>query len=138
MQHDFRVNKESLSMYKNKKGDVRYLFQQAIKKKNFNLISKQLAHDCKDEKYQQAFSSYYKIRITIDDGVLFLNVLSVLTIFYRNKNTLTGPANCKKITRHHAHLSLCAKSRKTNDAKSRKQPKASIWAIFLKNSFHSN
>ena len=34
-----------------------------------------------------------------------------------NKNTLTGLANCKKTTRHHAHLSLCAKSRKTNDAK---------------------
>ena len=47
-----------------------------------------------------------------------------------NKNTLTGPANCKKTTRHHAHLSLCAKSRKTNDAKSRKWPKTSIWAIF--------
>ena len=24
----------------------------------------------------------------------------------KNKNTLTGPANCKKTTRHHAHLSL--------------------------------
>ena len=47
-----------------------------------------------------------------------------------NKNTLTGPANCKKTTRHHAHLSLCAKSRKTNDAKSRKWPKTSIWTIF--------
>ena len=47
-----------------------------------------------------------------------------------NKNTLTGPANCKKTTRHHDHLSLCAKSRKTNDAKSRKWPKTSIWAIF--------
>ena len=47
-----------------------------------------------------------------------------------NKNTLTGPVNCKKTTRHHAHLSLCAKSRKTNDAKSRKWPKTSIWAIF--------
>ena len=46
-----------------------------------------------------------------------------------NKNTLTGPANCKT-TRNHAHLSLCAKSRKTNDAKSRKWPKTSIWAIF--------
>ena len=69
-----------------------------------------------------------------------------------NKNTLTGPANCKKTNRHHAHLSLCAKSRKTNDAKSRKWPKTSIWAIFLtilrsnisklqiflKNRFHSN
>ena len=31
------------------------------------------------------------------------------------KNTLTGPANCKKTTRNAAHLSLCAKSRKTND-----------------------
>ena len=49
---------------------------------------------------------------------------------YGNKNTLTGPANCKKTTRHHTHLSLCAKSRKTNDAKSRKWPKTSIWAIF--------
>ena len=49
---------------------------------------------------------------------------------YENKNKLTGPANCKKTTRHHAHLSLCAKSRKTNDAKSRKWPKTSIWAIF--------
>ena len=28
----------------------------------------------------------------------------------QNKNTLTGPANCKKTTRCHAHLSLCAKS----------------------------
>ena len=37
---------------------------------------------------------------------------------------------CKKTTRHHAHLSLCAKSRKTNNAKSRKWPKTSIWAIF--------
>ena len=50
--------------------------------------------------------------------------------FEDNKNTLTGPANCKKTTRHHAHLSLCAQSKKTNDAKSRKWPKTSIWAIF--------
>ena len=47
-----------------------------------------------------------------------------------NKNTLTGQANCKQKTRHHAHLSLCAKPRKTNDAKSRKWPKNSTWAIF--------
>ena len=53
-----------------------------------------------------------------------------LKITKKKKNTLTGPANCKKTTRHHAHLSLCAKSRKTNDAKSRKWPKTSIWAIF--------
>ena len=26
--------------------------------------------------------------------------------FYFNKNTLTGPANCKKAARHHGHLSL--------------------------------
>ena len=38
----------------------------------------------------------------------------------KNRNTLAGPANCKKTTRHHAHLSLFAKSRKTKDAKSRK------------------
>ena len=48
----------------------------------------------------------------------------------KNKNTLTGPANCKKTTKRHAHLSVCAKSRKTNDAKSRKWPKTSILAIF--------
>ena len=47
-----------------------------------------------------------------------------------NKNALTGPANCKKTTRHFAHLSFCAKSRKTNDAKSRNWPKTSFWAIF--------
>ena len=50
--------------------------------------------------------------------------------------------NCKKTTRHHAHLSLCAKSRKTNDVKSRKWPKTSIWAIlfllFRGQRFHSN
>ena len=40
---------------------------------------------------------------------------------FHNKNTLTGPANCKKTTRHHAHLS-CAKSMKINDGKSRKWP----------------
>ena len=63
---------------------------------------------------------------------------------------LTGSANCKKETRHHAHLSLRAKSRKTNDAKSRKWPKTSICAnlwqlrdiyklqFLLKNRFHSN
>ena len=69
-----------------------------------------------------------------------------------NKKTLTGTANCKKTTRHHTHLSLCAKSRRTNDAKSRNWLKTSIWAIFLtilrsniskwdiflKNRFHSN
>ena len=43
---------------------------------------------------------------------------------------MTGPANCKNATRHYAHLSLCSKSSKTNDAKSKKWPKASIWVIF--------
>ena len=51
---------------------------------------------------------------------------------FANKNTLTGPENCKKTTRQHAHLSLCGKSRKTNDAKSRKYPKPSTWAIFAR------
>ena len=40
--------------------------------------------------------------------------------FKKNKNTLTGPANFKKTTRYHTQLSLCAKSKKTNDAKLRK------------------
>ena len=57
-------------------------------------------------------------------------ILAIWLFINRNKNTLTGPVNCKKTTRHHAHLLLCAKSRKTNDAKSRKWPKTSIWAIF--------
>ena len=48
----------------------------------------------------------------------------------QDKNTLTGPANCKKTTRHHTHLSLCAKSRKTNDAKSRKWPKPQFGIFF--------
>ena len=47
-----------------------------------------------------------------------------------NKNTLAGQANCKKTTRHHEHLSLCAKSRKTKNGKSRTWPKISIWANF--------
>ena len=49
-----------------------------------------------------------------------------------HKNTLTGPSNCQKTTRHHAYPLLCAKSRKTNDAKSKKWPQTSIWAIFLR------
>ena len=48
----------------------------------------------------------------------------------KSRNTLPGPANCKKTTRHHDHLSLCAKSRKTKNAKSRKRPKTPIWTIF--------
>ena len=43
-----------------------------------------------------------------------------------NKNKLTPLANSKKTTRHHGRLSLCAKSRKTNDAKSIKWLKTSI------------
>ena len=52
----------------------------------------------------------------INHSIPFLDVF----ISGINKNTSTGPTNCKKITRHHAHLSLCAKSGKTNDEKSRK------------------
>ena len=60
---------------------------------------------------------------------------------------MTVPANCKKTNRHHAHLSLCTKSRKPNNAMWIKWPKSSIWAIFdnfncklqffLKNRFYS-
>ena len=53
-----------------------------------------------------------------------------MTNLKKNRNTLTGPGNCKKTTRHHALLSLCAKSRQTNDAKSRKWPKTLFCAIF--------
>ena len=45
-----------------------------------------------------------------------------------NKNTLTGPASCKKTTRHHTHLWLCANSRKISDAKSRNH---SNWRSYL-------
>ena len=51
------------------------------------------------------------------------DIILLPTNFMLNKNTLTGPANCKKTTRHHARLSLCAKSKKTKDTKSRKWPK---------------
>ena len=50
--------------------------------------------------------------------------------FKKNKNTLTGLPNFKKTTRDHAYLSLCTKSKKTNDAKLRKWPKTSIWPMF--------
>ena len=56
--------------------------------------------------------------------------MSDLFVYRENKNTLTVPTNCKKTARHHIHLLLCAKSRKTNDANSRKWPKTLIWAIF--------
>ena len=56
--------------------------------------------------------------------------LSMKLIYKTNKNTLTGQVNCKKTTRHHAHLSLCAKSRENINARSIKWPKTSIWAIF--------
>ena len=43
----------------------------------------------------------------------FLNHPTVRLIYLANKNTLTRPVNCKKTTRHHAHLPLCAKSSKS-------------------------
>ena len=68
-----------------------------------------------------------------------------ISFAFSDKNTLTELTNCKETTRHHGHLSLCSKSRKTN---LRKWPKTSSWAIlrsniskllvFLKNRFHSN
>ena len=73
---------------------------------------------------------------------LFLSVWKA-SCFFKSKDTLTVPANCKKTTRHHAQLPLCAKSRKTNHAKLRKWPKVSIWVFLgqyipIKNRFHSN
>ena len=58
---------------------------------------------------------------------IFLNTAH---LFQNNMSRLTGPMHCKKTTRHHARLSLCAKLRKTNDAKLRKWPKTSICPIF--------
>ena len=60
-----------------------------------------------------------------------MNRFDVSKNFENNKDTLTGPENCNKTNRHHAHLLLCAKSRKTNDAKSRNWPSTSIRAIFF-------
>ena len=68
------------------------------------------------------FSKYHYISQTKINGASYIEF---------NKNILTGPVNCKKTARHHAHLSLCAKARKTNDSKLRKWPKTSIWAYFL-------
>ena len=76
----------------------------------------------------------YRIRITDSNPMLdddFQGKKYMLLLVCKvvpNKNTLTRPANCKKTTRHHAHLSLCAKSRTTNDAKSKKWPQTSTWA----------
>ena len=67
-----------------------------------------------------------KLLVKFEVFELFKNMIFKLK--KKNKNTLTGPANCKKTTRHHAQL--CAKSRKTNAVKSRKWPKSSIWAVF--------
>ena len=58
--------------------------------------------------------------IKIEQSSYINELKEVDIILVKNKNTLTGPVNCMKTTRHHAHLSLCAKSRKTNNAKSRK------------------
>ena len=78
------------------------------------------------------FMKVYNLKNSVKRSTCFKNPdkPSCIDLILTNKNTLTGPANCKKTTRHHVHLSLCAKSRKTNDAKSRKWPKTSIWAIF--------
>ena len=62
-----------------------------------------------------------------DNDLDLLRIDNHLVLGNSNK---TGPANCKKTTRHYAHLSLCGKSRRNNNAKSRKLPKTSIWAIF--------
>ena len=79
----------------------------------------------------------------------FLFPLMLLPQITWNKNTLTGSTNCKKTTRHHANLSLCAKSRKTKGAKSKNGQKPEFeqffddvevkyLQFFLENRFHSN
>ena len=98
------------------------------------------------------FYEYLLFRSNSKKSGIKSQLRQIWNFFTMNKNTLTGPVNCKKTTRHHSHLPLCAKSRKTNDAKSRKWAKTSTWAnfwrfrcqispncnFFLKNRFHSN
>ena len=80
----------------------------------------------------QFFSSHQLLISNLLCYSIYLNEKYSIWISFEfsNKNTLTWPANCKKITRHHAHLSSWAKLRKTNDSKSRKLLKTSIWEIF--------
>ena len=63
--------------------------------------------------YAKVLSSMFGINTTH----VFKKIPHIVTkthwwILY-NRNTLTGPANCNKTTKHHAHLSLCAKSRES-------------------------
>ena len=90
----------------------------------------------------------YKNQIYKNTPIITERCHCKFSIWKFNKNTLTGPANCKKTTTHHAHFSLRGKSRKTNDAKSRNlnlgdfltisRSNISKLEIFLKNRFHSN
>ena len=79
-----------------------------------------------------SFSSHQLLISNLLCYSIYLNEKYSICISFEfsNRNTLTGLTNCKKTTRDHAHLSLCVKSRKTNDAKLRKWPKTSIWATF--------
>ena len=65
--------------------------------------------------------------------LLYIMIMSscFLTIRRFSQCILVLFANlCDLIKIHHAHLSSCAKSRKTNNVNSRKWLKTSIWAIF--------
>ena len=102
------------------------LFYEKILCWNSLHTTQKLPFQCRFFEQQSVF--YYWHFWHSNSGKLFTEKLfrHLAGITLKNKNALTGRANCKKTTRHHAHLSLCAKSRKTNNAKSRKWPKTSI------------
>ena len=69
--------------------------------------------------HHKKFDIHHKLKQTQPLDVL---------IFLKKEQYIDWRENCKKTTKHHAYLSLCANSRKANDANSRKWPKTSILA----------
>ena len=69
--------------------------------------------------HHKKFNIHHKLKQTQPLDVL---------IFLKKEQYIDWRKNCKKTTKHHAYLSLCANSRKANDANSRKWPKTSILA----------
>ena len=83
--------------------------------------------------FQQKDSSnkwQFCTKVCVSPKLVTLFLRYIRAEYKDNKNALTGRANCKKATRHHAHLPLIAKSRKSNDGQSTKEQKTSSWAIF--------
>ena len=91
-------------------------------------ISKVLQSYCRDKKIKYGLLPNHLFQTQKEHGdwkepivkINFSKKQCLPVITWNNKNTLTGPASCKKTTRHHTHLSLCEKLRKTNNLKTRK------------------